>query len=323
MNCMRKLLLIVSILAFLCSCEDISTDQPDDIDVIEKARRMQAFVQNISAYARKTKPGFIVIPQNGAELAFYEANPNNVILTSYISAIDGIGNEELFYNGSLDVDDRRLGMLRTLKNHVKKIMVADYVSEDNNISNSIQRSRTEGFIAFPRSSDNYDYGYIPTTTELGISVNTKDINSLADAENYLYFINPDNYTKQQMLDRIATTNYDVILIDLFPKTDNFTSSDMARLKTKNNGKKRLVIAYMNIGAAENFRYYWQGWRIGSPSWIKKGYPGYPNEYYVEYWHPQWQNIIFGNNSSYLKKIIDAGFDGVYLDNVEAYYYLSN
>jgi len=81
---------------------------------------------------------------------------------------------------------------------------------------------------------------------------------------------------------------------------------------------------MNIGAAENWRYYWYGnWIINDPVWIKKNYAGYEDEFYVQFWHQDWQNIIYGNDESYLKKIVDAGFDGVYLDNVEAYYFLYN
>jgi len=41
---------------------------------------------------------------------------------------------------------------------------------------------------------------------------------------------------------------------------------------------------------------------------------------VAYWDESWQQIIYGNNSSYLKKILDADFDGVYLDIIDAYEY---
>ena len=39
--------------------------------------------------------------------------------------------------------------------------------------------------------------------------------------------------------------------------------------------------------------------------------------------PQWQNIIYGNESSYLTKIIEAGFDGVYRDIIDAFEYYEN
>ena len=35
---------------------------------------------------------------------------------------------------------------------------------------------------------------------------------------------------------------------------------------------------------------------------------------------EWQDIVFGNDESYLKKILDAGFDGVYLDIIDAFEY---
>ena len=81
-------------------------------------------------------------------------------------------------------------------------------------------------------------------------------------------------------------------------------------------------AYINIGAAEKFRYYWKSkWRIGFPSWLKKNYEGYEDEFWVKFWKKSWQKIIFEDNDSYVQKIVEAGFDGAYLDNVECYYFL--
>ena len=286
----------------------------------ENADRMQRFVQDISSYARQIKPQFIIIPQNGAELAFNETEPDKGILASYVDAIDGIGIEELFYDGILNADNERLQMLHILKKHNITVMVSDYVANNSDIADSVNRSRSEGFIAFPRSSNNYDYQYIPFDVT---DANDTDITVLSDAHNYLYLISTDTFSsKQAMIQAISATNYDVVLIDLFYENESLTRSDVEQLKIKSNGKKRLVIAYISIGSAEKYRYYWQsGWKKGSPSWIKKNYEGYHDEYWVEFWHAQWQDIIYGNNNSYIKKIIDAGFDGAYLDNVEAYYFL--
>ena len=41
------------------------------------------------------------------------------------------------------------------------------------------------------------------------------------------------------------------------------------------------------------------------------------------WNKDWQNIIYGNENSYLNKIIDANFDGVYLDIIDAFEYYEN
>lgn len=55
--------------------------------------------------------------------------------------------------------------------------------------------------------------------------------------------------------------------------------------------------------------------------VKENYPGYPDEIYVVYWNQEWKDILFGDGNAYLDRIIAAGFDGAYLDNVEAYYFL--
>ena len=34
----------------------------------------------------------------------------------------------------------------------------------------------------------------------------------------------------------------------------------------------------------------------------------------------WQAVIFGDNDAYLNRILAAGFDGVYLDIIDAYEY---
>ncbi len=151
--------------------------------------------------------------------------------------------------------------------------------------------------------------------------NNNDIVSMGDARNFLYLLNAKNFsTRESYLQALAATNYDVIILDLFYGDTPLSPSEVETLKTKANGGKRLVISYINIGAAERFRYYWQKqWVLHIPHWLRKKYEGYPDEYYVKFWALEWQEIIFGNENSYLYKIIGAGFDGAFLDNVEAYY----
>ncbi len=125
-----------------------------------------------------------------------------------------------------------------------------------------------------------------------------------------------------MINAIAATNYDIVLIDLFFNEEEWTSSEIGQLKNKANGGQRKVISYISIGSAEKFRYYWKkGWGLHHPLWLKRKYEGYDDEFWVKFWKKDWQDIIYGNDDSYMKKILNAGFDGAYLDNVEAYYFL--
>ena len=281
---------------------------------------MQEFVIGLSKYARSVDPDFIVVPQNGAELAFNQLNPDAGMNQAYMNAIDGFGIEELFFTEKSKVDKYRLGMLQKLRDK-KKILVSEYITKEGATADIIAKNKKEDFLCFPRSADNESYKEIPAITE----ENANDIVKLSDAKNYLYLINSSNHKQRfYYLKEIAKTNFDVVIMDVFFHTKPFTADEIKQLQTKANGGKRLVLAYINIGSAENFRYYWEGnWVMGDPKWIKKKYEGYRDEFYVEFWNPEWQKIIYGNNNSYMKKILDAGFDGAYLDNVEAYYFLYN
>lgn len=309
---MKHFILISILTTTLFSC---SKEKRSDI----AAEKMQEFVVNISNYARSYDPDFIIIPQNGIELAFNNIDPNDGQNSAYMSAINGFGVEELFYNGTYSLDNERLSMLQQVKAS-KKIMVSEFVTDNNNISDAFSKNYNEGFICFTRNSDNYHYKQIPDSVPYE---NNTNITNLSLAQNYLYLISTDNYSsKQEMINAISATNFDVVLIDLFFNGTEFTSSEINQLKTKANGGQRLVISYINIGSAEKFRYYWKkGWGLHHPLWLKKKYDGYEDEFWVKFWKKDWQDIIYGNDNSYMKKIINAGFDGAYLDNVEAYYFL--
>ncbi len=82
---------------------------------------------------------------------------------------------------------------------------------------------------------------------------------------------------------------------------------------------------MSIGEAENYRWYWQrSWDAnrngkpdaGAPAWLGPSNPDWPGNYKVRYWDAGWQEIVY----AYVDKVLDAGYDGVYLDIVDAYQY---
>ena len=310
---------------YSCETDPGGLERPEGIPVLEAAAYMQSFIEDISAYAHKLKPGFIIIPQNGEEIAFIDMKPSSGILMSFLDAVDGFGVEELFFNdkGNPINDHTRLAMLETLRDNGKKIMVSDYVRNDIDYNTSLLKNYTNNFIAFPRSINNYGYRTIPEIKSASMEMfdfNSGNITALSDAKNYLYFLNDDSYwtNKQKFLDEIGNTNYDVILIDLEFAGKDLTLNDLKQIRTKKDGGSRLIISYISIGSAEKYRYYWKsGWRLNNPSWIWKSYSGYPDEFWVRFWDPRWQDIIFGNDKSYIKKIIDAGFDGAYLDNIGA------
>ena len=126
---------------------------------------------------------------------------------------------------------------------------------------------------------------------------------------------------------IGNTKFDLVIIDYSrdgTEEGRFTYEEINALK-KSSGGPKFVLSYMSIGEAENYRWYWNNsWDAdndgnpdsGAPSWLGPENPEWPGNYKVKYWEKDWQSIIF----QYLDKIIEAGFDGVYLDIIDAYEY---
>lgn len=127
-------------------------------------------------------------------------------------------------------------------------------------------------------------------------------------------------------DVLAASPYDLLVIDYSRDGSDalaLTPQDLARLKVKPDGSRRIVLAYLSIGEAETYRYYWKwywSWFYGmlAPSWRGPQNAEWRGNYGVRYWQDDWQKIIFSGENSYLDRIIKAGFDGVYLDKVDEY-----
>jgi len=281
-------LFVISLLLFFYHNEKLSK---------QASLRMQNFVINISNYARKYNPSFIIIPQNGIELAFNNVKPSQGLNEAYINSISGIGVEELFYNGSYVLDDERLSILRQLKLS-KKIMVSEFVSDNNFISEAFSKNYNEGFIAFVRNTDNYQYKKIPNIVPYE---NKNNISNLSLAQNYLYLINTENFSiKQEIINAISSTNFDLIIIDLFFNGIPLTQAEVNQSKTK-AAPCYILYQYWCSG---KIRYHWKPhWELGNPKWIKNKYQGYDDEFWVEFWDKEWQDIIYGNDNSYIKKLL--------------------
>jgi cysteinyl-tRNA synthetase len=119
-------------------------------------------------------------------------------------------------------------------------------------------------------------------------------------------------------DRIAETAFDLVVVSIAAAGN---SAGVIPALTSSPGGDKIVLCYMSIGQTENYRFYWNpDWPKNPPSWLDEPDPVWAGDYWVRYWDPEWQRIIFGTAESYLDQIIALGFDGVYLDRVDAYQY---
>lgn len=320
-----SVILVVSL--GLISCSNNGSSPASSTPDRDYRQDMRDFVQKISSYAKTRDSDFLIIPQNGQELTTTDGNEDGPADATYLDAIDGIGREDLYYgyagdNESTPVSEREwiAAFLDTAVSHGVTILVTDYCWTTAKIDDSYAKNAGKNYISF--AADERDLNNVPDYPSEPFRVNGADISTLADAKNFLYLLDPTtNFTsKDDFVSALAATSYDVLIIDLFyDESTPLTSSDLVQLKTKANGGTRLVISYMSIGEAENYRYYWMsGWAPGSPSFIEAENPDWEGNYKVRYWEQEWQSIIFGSDNAYLDRIILQGFDGAYLDIIDAF-----
>ncbi len=152
------------------------------------------------------------------------------------------------------------------------------------------------------------------------------------------------------VDALAASNYDMLVIEP-TRTDaellDFdTKSMVERLKatTSSDGvHRKLVIAYVDIGEAEDWRWYWEWSKEAEDEQVPDGvilpddWPdyivardpdGWVGNYPVAFWDEQWKDIVmYGeqgsttanrNYTSLVEELVLDGFDGIYLDWVEAF-----
>jgi cysteinyl-tRNA synthetase len=146
---------------------------------------------------------------------------------------------------------------------------------------------------------------------------------------------------------LEASHYDMLVLE--PTRTDWSSDDrlfdtkamVTRLKNSaasDDLHRKLVIAYIDIGEAEDWRWYWTwstDWDCVPP--IPEDWPdyilscdpdGWSGNYPLAYWDARWKDIIIygenqdssphGDYNSVIDEVIKSGFDGIYLDWVEAF-----
>ena len=115
----------------------------------------------------------------------------------------------------------------------------------------------------------------------------------------------------QGISTLSAAPFELLVIE--PNNDN--GQPWPRSEVNAAGQHKLLIAYVSMGAAESYRPYWQpGWKVGHPAWLLAQDPDWPGNYDVAYWNPEWKVVALAS----LDRVIDQGFDGVYMDLIDAY-----
>ncbi len=139
------------------------------------------------------------------------------------------------------------------------------------------------------------------------------MNPLEKVQSWLYYlgeVSPDRRAQ------IANSDVDLVVVDFADGNQTpHTAAEISALR--GTDADRLIVSYLSIGEAEEYRTYWQqNWTDNPPAFLAEPNPEWQDNYKVAYWDPAWKKIVFDQ----IDVMVENGFNGLYLDIIDAYGY---
>ena len=310
-------LVVTMMVSFVCCAQEVK-----EADYYKL--KMMELVQEIKSTAVNVNPNFGLILNGGINIYVADkyVQDGEAKVNSFLQSVDGVLLEGLnfgyeFKDDKKTPDKVRKDIFARLSLPVQAgvpIFNIDYCENLRNRSMATIMARKDNVVNF--SSDR-------NLTSISVAeLNPNDVNSLAEVNNFIAVFNPQKYdVKGMYLSALQRSNYDLLIIDAFYHGELLTAEDIAKLKVKPNGKRRLVYSYLSTGEAEDYRYYWKSeYKNNPPAWLEEANENWEGNYKVEYWHPEWKAILFQGKDSYLNKLLACGYDGAFLDVIDSFYY---
>jgi cysteinyl-tRNA synthetase len=114
------------------------------------------------------------------------------------------------------------------------------------------------------------------------------------------------------VDALVASPYAFVVVDYSrdgSAATELSAADVARLRAAG----KTALAYLSLGEAEDYRFYWDA------SWpfLADENPDWPGNYALAYWDDRWWTLAI---EPYLDRILAQGFEGLYLDRIDAYWW---
>ena len=136
------------------------------------------------------------------------------------------------------------------------------------------------------------------------------------------------------IEEAARSPYDLLVVDAttgLASGKPFTQEEVERLKRKPDGGRRIVVSYLSVGEAEDYRpdYFTPEYMTeDAPDWLMHENKDWKGNRLIRFCNEGWQLTILGDEDgrnvynsidpSPLYRLIELGFDGIYLDRVDVY-----
>ncbi|MFO1142613.1 MAG: MJ1477/TM1410 family putative glycoside hydrolase [Amaricoccus sp.] len=121
----------------------------------ELRQEMIDFVTALSAHVKAEKPGFMVIPQNAVGLLAASEDDASVPNAAYLRAIDGLGVEDLWYDGNNAADWTQddLQFIRLAEDAGKFVLATSYPTDDAKQDAFVSGAIRAGLVPFVADRD--------------------------------------------------------------------------------------------------------------------------------------------------------------------------
>lgn len=199
----------------------------------------------------------------------------------------------------------------------------EFATKAKKIDALYAQSAARGFVPFVANSP--VLGRIPPYPKAAFRANPTSLSTPAQAKNHLYVAQSQGFgSAADYVQAMSTTNNDIVITSVFHGRAPLSKLDVERLKYKNLGARRLVLAEINVASAATYDYFWQpGWGPGSPAYVGAPYRKDPDRYRTLYWDPAWQSVLLGGTASFVYGVFDLGFDGVIIKGTESWRYFES
>lgn len=114
---------------------------------------------------------------------------------------------------------------------------------------------------------------------------------------------------------VAASPFDLVVVDYSRDGTHggrFTAAEVAAMKVKPEGGRRLVVAWLPVGLAARHRFYWHS-EVEQAPWLGPAIPEWDGLYRARYWDPEWHGVMYGSPDAWVDQIVALGFDGVAVD----------
>ena len=316
---MRNKYVSFLLIIFVALIVTIGTTSAKSSNSSTPSKQMVQLLTDMKAYSKLRSTNFIMLG-NGA----------SSLMAKYpqlFNSLDGLMVESMFYGGNMKEDvltstadtNYHKKLLKLPLQRKFPIFNLDYCHSTEKIRDAYQKANSLGIVESVSSRWELDIPY-----RMKLNEKPRVCRNLKAVKSFLVMLNPGRYgSVKKYIDALAATRQDMLIIDLYFGGTPLTKQQVKRLKTRADGKRRLVLAYMSVGEAETYRPYWKReWNNKPPAWLSKVNKDW-GSYRVKYWNPQWKSILYGSSGSYLDMIMAASFDGVFLDTIDSYSFFEN